>query len=113
MGAGLARELGARVGDRITLLATTMRRGSNAITVEVAGLARFPLQALDRASLWIPIDRVRRLARMDDSATEILVKLRPGAPSERVAADLNRALAERGWAESRPGAGAPSRQTGR
>ena len=97
LGARLARELGAKVGDRITLLATTMRRGSNAVTVEVAGLVRFPVQALDRASLWLPLDRARRLARMDDSATEVLAKLRPGSSSERAAAELRRAFEERGW----------------
>ncbi len=99
VGALLARELGVRVGDRITLLATTMRRGSNAITVDVTGLARFPVAALDKASLWVPLDRARRLARMDDSATEILLKLRGGAASERVASELGVRLAAAGWTD--------------
>jgi putative ABC transport system permease protein len=99
VGARLAADLGAGVGDRLTLLTTTMRRGSNAITVEVTGLARFPVQALDKASLWIPLDRARRLARMDDSVTEILLKLRPGTSSEGVASELGRSLAAGGWAD--------------
>jgi putative ABC transport system permease protein len=99
VGALLARQLRAKVGDRITILATTMRRGSNAITVQVAGLARFPIQALDRASLWIPLDLARRLARMDDSATEILLKLRRGASSQGVASQLRARLAAAGWVD--------------
>jgi len=57
------------------------------------------VQALDRASLWLPLDRARRLARMDDSATEVLAKLRPGSSSERAAAELRRAFEERGWSD--------------
>ncbi len=100
LGARFASELGVGVGDRITLLATTMRRGSNAVTVEVAALARFPVAALEARCVWLPIDRARRLARMDDSATEILVKLRRGANSERAAARLQAALTGRGWPEA-------------
>ena len=39
IGAALAKELGVGIGDRFTVLATTMRRGSNAMTFTVTGLA--------------------------------------------------------------------------
>jgi putative ABC transport system permease protein len=97
IGPGLAEELGVNPGDRITLLSMTMRRSSNAITVEVAGIAEFPVDALNKAALFLPLDQARKLTRMDDSVTEILVKLDRRARPREVAEDLNRRFAETGW----------------
>ena len=96
IGRSLAEELGVGIGDRVTLLAQTMRRGSNALTVTVTGIAGFPVNAVDRLSVILPIDRARRLARIDDSLTEILIKLNRGTDSRRVSEELNRRLAAAG-----------------
>lgn len=91
--AGLAREMGVGVGDRITLLAQTRGRGTNAVTLTVAGLARFPVASFNSGFLLLPLDRAARLLRMEDSATEILIKLVPGTDEGRAAAELARLVA--------------------
>ena len=99
VGALLARELGVVVGDKITLLATTMRRGTNAVTVRITGLLSFPVMNLNKTAIVIPIETARRLARMDDAATEVVMKLHRGARPREVASALNARFGELGRTE--------------
>jgi len=92
LGAGLAREIGVATGDKITILATTMRRGSNAVTLRITGIARFPVNSFNKNYLLMPLDRAQRLLHMDDSVSEILIKLNRGTSSIKVAERLNTSL---------------------
>jgi putative ABC transport system permease protein len=65
LGTGLARNLGAAVGDRIVLLTTTATGGVNAIEVEVRGLFFTSTKAFDDTVLRIPIEAARTLLRTD------------------------------------------------
>ena len=75
VGLEVARRLGLDVGDTLTLVAGTLRRSTNAVTLEVVGLVSFPVESMNATHLIAPLDRVQALARMDDSATQILVKV--------------------------------------
>jgi putative ABC transport system permease protein len=97
VGRALAKKLGAGLGDRITLLSGTMRRSSNAMTVQIVGLAAFPVSSMDGLRLILPIDRAIALARMDDSVTEVLVKARDEGRIASVKQRLDALLAEGGW----------------
>ncbi len=72
----LARELGVNVGDTITLLATTMRRATNAITFTITGIVGFPIGSMNGTLVLVPLDRAQRLLRMGNAVTEILLILR-------------------------------------
>lgn len=106
LGPTLARELGVDVGDRMTLLAQTMRRGTNAITFTVSGIVVFPVAGLNGSLVLSPIDRVQHLLRMGGGVTEILLKLEH---PER-AASFARALTERLHSGSQPSLEAKSWQ---
>jgi putative ABC transport system permease protein len=99
VGRALAQKLGAGVGDRITLLSGTMRRSSNALTVEIVGLAAFPVASMDGLRLLLPLDRAIALARMDDSVTEVLVKARDEGRIPALERRVEAVLAEGGWAD--------------
>ncbi len=99
VGRALAQKLGAGVGDRITLLSGTMRRSSNALTVEIVGLAAFPVASMDGLRLIMPLDRAIALARMDDSVTEVLVKARDEGRIPALERRVEAVLAEGGWAD--------------
>lgn len=85
IGAVLARNLHIEIGDRITLMSTTAARGSNAITLEVVGLAAFPVAALNSQFFWAPLDRVQYFLRMDNEVQQVLVTV---DEDEREAASL-------------------------
>jgi len=108
----LADELPAGIGDSVTFLTQTSRRTSNAFTVDVVGLVRFPVAQLDLRTFILPIDRAERYMLMEGSASEILV-MGEGSSSETLAEDLNKWLTAYGgdtlaaapWTEIAPGYG--------
>lgn len=93
IGNGVAERLELGIGDSFTLLATTMSRGSNAMTFEVSGVVDFPVSGLNNATFLAPLSAVQRLLRMDNSVTEILVKCAPGYSPSQTAAALSRTVA--------------------
>ncbi len=74
LGHELARDLGVEIGGEATFLTQTRLRTSNAFTVDVVGIADFPMAGLNRTSFIFPIESAARYLRMGDGASEILVK---------------------------------------
>ncbi len=99
LGVDLAGDIGIKTGDKITVLSTTMRRGSNAVTLRVTGIVSFPVPALNKSYLIVPLDRARKLLRMDDCVTEIIIKLKKSGSPARTAEQLNGAFAAAGRQE--------------
>lgn len=73
IGAVLARDLKVSIGDKVTIISTTAARGSNAITLEIVGIAAFPVAALNAQFFWAPLDRVQYFLRMGNDVQEVLV----------------------------------------
>ena len=67
LGAGLAANLGVKVGDTVVLLTNTPGGGINAIETKVRGLAATSLKALDDVMLRVPITLARKLLRVKGS----------------------------------------------
>jgi putative ABC transport system permease protein len=97
LGVELARKLGLGVGDRLTILSSTMRRSSNALTLDVVGLASFPVAAMDNRYLLMPLDRAQALARMDGGVTEVLVKAKEIGQIGALRARVQTVLEEGAW----------------
>ncbi|TVR33426.1 MAG: ABC transporter permease [Spirochaetaceae bacterium] len=95
LGNRLARELGAGVGDTVTFLTQTRARTSNAFTVDVVGLAAFPVAALDRTAFLLPIEAAGHYMRMRDAASEVLLKSTDGR-TEVLKAAVSALLSEEG-----------------
>lgn len=74
LGFRLARELGIEVGDSFTVLTQTRARASNAFTLDVVGLADFPLGVLSSSAYILPLDRAQHFLRSRGGITELLVK---------------------------------------
>ena len=87
LGAGLARKIEKGVGDKVTLMTTTMRRGPNAATFTVTGIAAFNVAAMNQSYFYIPLDRAQHVLKIGDSVVEILVKS-GGELSDREAGTL-------------------------
>lgn len=85
---GLSEEIGLSVGDKMTLLTKTMRGGTNAITLTITGVVAFPVAGLNGKLFLAPLDRMQYFLRMNEGATEILVKLAPRAESAATAERL-------------------------
>lgn len=64
LGKGLAENLGARVGDTVVLLATTVTRGVSAVEVKVTGIFVTSAKAYDDYALRMPIKTSQELLRV-------------------------------------------------
>ena len=85
IGAVLARDLQLTLGDKITLISTTASRGTNAITLEIVGLAGFPVASLNSTNLWVPLDRSQYFLRMGDDVSSFVVMVQDDAATKDVA----------------------------
>lgn len=94
LGSRLARELGVELGDAATFLTQTRVRGSNAFTVDVVGIASFPVAMLDRTTFIMPLDVAAGYLRMGDAVSEILIKA-DGRSGDELAERINAELAPR------------------
>lgn len=85
VGAGLAANLGVRVGDTVVLLTSTRTGGLGAIETHVRGLVSTSMKALDDSMLRVPIDLARQVLRApgahvwvvslaDTDMTEVVLK---------------------------------------
>ncbi len=92
IGSGFASRNNLIIGDSFTVLTTTRTRGSNAFTLEIVGIAQLPYNSLDSRAMLIPYDRAQYFLRMEEGATEILVKRAPSSSEEEALAAVNAVL---------------------
>ena len=67
-----AGRLGIDIGERATLISSTMYGGMAVYNFKVAGMVRFGMVALDRSTVIADIEDVRSALDMSDGASEIL-----------------------------------------
>ncbi|HDQ13973.1 MAG TPA: ABC transporter permease [Sediminispirochaeta sp.] len=97
---GLAKDMGLEIGDRFTILTQTMGRGMNAITLNITGISHYDFQGLNGNFFQAPLDRIQYLLRMEDSVSEILIKLHEDYTPESFASVLKTELLQgESWAE--------------
>lgn len=91
LGEGLARSLGAQVGDKVVLLANTALRGTNAVEVSIRGIFSTVSKAYDDTALRMPIETARKLLRTQGSHIWIML-LNDTARTDVVLAKLRNEL---------------------
>lgn len=73
LGEGLAKSLGANIGDAIVLLVTTAKGGANATEVRVAGIFNTTSKEFDDQFLRLPIQRARKLMKVDGATSWVML----------------------------------------
>lgn len=92
LGMGLARALGAKPGDVITLMAATPEGSLNAMDVQVVGLFTTGIQELDARMIKARLADAQQLLGTE-KVTSLIVGLTSAEITSRVASDLRRAVA--------------------
>ena len=90
-GAGLARNLGVTIGDKVVLLVSTPSGGINAVDATVRGVFSTVSKAFDDSALRIPIETARRVLRVDGAHTWVVLLDSTGR-TDAVMASLRRLL---------------------
>jgi len=95
LGEGLAKNLGADVGDLVTLLVTTPAGGVNAIEAEVVGIFYTSTKAYDDRALRLPLQATQALLR-DEAISKFVGVLPRTSDTDDAVAALQVSLAESG-----------------
>jgi putative ABC transport system permease protein len=97
LGTGLASALGAKTGDRVTLMATTPDGSLNAVDGVVSGLVDVRIKELNDRYLAAGIGLVSRLVETSETVSKLVIFLRKNADEKQAAERLERALTEAGF----------------
>jgi putative ABC transport system permease protein len=97
LGTGLAAALEAKVGSRVTLMATTPDGSLNAVDGIVQGLSDVKFKELNDRYLAAGLPLVARLLQSGETVTKLVVFLKPGSSEEKAATRLGKALAAAGF----------------
>ncbi len=97
LGTGLAAALDAKVGSRVTLMATTPDGSLNAVDGIVQGLSDVKFKELNDRYLAAGLPLVARLLQSGETVTKLVVFLKPGVNEEKAASRLERSLAAAGF----------------
>jgi putative ABC transport system permease protein len=97
LGTGLAAALGAKTGDRVTLMATTPEGSLNAVDGVVAGLVDVRIKELNDRYLATGLGLVARLLETPETVSKLVLFLRKGADEAAAAARIEQALVGAGY----------------
>ena len=100
---GVARKLQARVGDRLTMLATSRGGGMNAVDLQVVGISSSGIGAIDNISIYLELATAKELLNVE-TVPQLIVTLDETERTEQVRRSLEglrlsdgRPLAVRTW----------------
>jgi putative ABC transport system permease protein len=97
LGRGLAAGIGAEVGDRLTMLATTRDGETRTSELEVRGVFETGFRDYDNIGVILPIAHAQALVQTSD-AMVITLMLEDTDATEEVAGRVQALFAQRGWA---------------
>lgn len=96
VGQGVARSLGLKVGDRVTLVMTLSQGAVNTLDFELVGVFQSFSKEFDARAVRIPLEAARNL--MDTKAAHVMVvMLKETSATDAVAAAINAALTGQGY----------------
>jgi putative ABC transport system permease protein len=96
VGQGVARSLGLKVGDRVTLVMTLSQGAVNTLDFELVGVFQSFSKEFDAHAVRIPLEAARNL--MDTKAAHVMVVMLKETPAtDTVAATLNATLGGQGY----------------
>jgi putative ABC transport system permease protein len=96
LGGGLARAVGAKVGDLVTVMTTTAEGGINAVDATVVAVLGYPIKELDDRVLFMPYGAAARLLKETGKANAVVVLLRDDRDTADEAREIPKALAAAG-----------------
>lgn len=91
LGVNLAKKLKIELGDELLLATKTSEGGLNAIKLKVKGIFKYKVATLDSDFFILDLTEVKRLLKIKDGTTEILVYTSP-SKAEKVKAEITKIL---------------------
>ncbi len=92
IGAGLARELGMKTGDTLTVVTQTAHGSLSGLNLKVVGVFNLGVASIDNRTFFLPLDQAQQLLDMDGRVTEIFLLIKDPDKAPQVAAGIGKTL---------------------
>ena len=73
IGTGLARDLGLKLGDTLTVVTQTAYGSISAMNLKIVGIFNYGAQSIDKTTFFIPLSKAQQLLDLQGTVTEIFV----------------------------------------
>jgi putative ABC transport system permease protein len=92
LGQRLARDMGFKLGDTLTVVTQTAYGSLAAMNLKVVGIYSFGVPSVDGRFFYMPLDRAQQLLDLPGSATEVFVLIKNMDAAPVIAAEINHML---------------------
>lgn len=94
IGDGVAKKLGARLGDTLTLMGYMKDGGINAVDLKLTGIRHSGVLELDRTGATVPLEAVQGLLNVDQGVQRLVVLLNDTKDMNRVLPQIQKIAAK-------------------
>ncbi|MDD4179254.1 MAG: FtsX-like permease family protein [Candidatus Margulisbacteria bacterium] len=92
VGLGLAKDLGLKAGDTLTVITQTAHGSLSGLNLKVDGIFSLGVASVDNRTFFLPLGQAQQLLDLDNRVTEIFLLIKDSDKAEEVAAELNKKL---------------------
>ncbi|MBU1076834.1 MAG: FtsX-like permease family protein, partial [Spirochaetes bacterium] len=92
MGEVLAKELGVKVGDKVTMMTKTAEEGLGHMTFQIVGISSYGVPEFDKMFFFIPLSVAAKFLKMENEVMELGIYLEDFNESIPVAEKINTIL---------------------
>ncbi|MFH1387201.1 MAG: FtsX-like permease family protein [bacterium] len=92
IGLNLARDLGLKLGDTLTVVTQTAYGSLSAMNLKIVGIFSYGVQSVDSSTFFLPLDKAQQLLDLNDTVTEIFVFVKDKNNASAIAKEIQSRL---------------------
>lgn len=92
IGANLAKELGLKLGDTLTVVTQTAYGSVAAMNLKVVGIFKYGVPSIDKTTFYLPLASAQQLLDLDNAVTEIFILINDMNKAPEVAREIGASL---------------------
>lgn len=92
IGANLAREMGLKLGDTLTVVTQTAYGSITAMNLKIVGIFSYGVVSIDKTTFFLPLDKAQQLLDLDNAVTEIFIIIKDMNKAREVAQEIETSL---------------------
>lgn len=88
IGANLARDLGLKLGDTLTVVTQTAYGSITAMNLKIVGIFSYGVVSIDKTTFFLPLSKAQQLLDLEGAVTEIFVFIKDMNKAPEVAKEI-------------------------
>ncbi|NQU18421.1 MAG: ABC transporter permease [Candidatus Saganbacteria bacterium] len=92
IGINLARELGLKLGDTLTVVTQTAYGSITAMNLKIVGIFSYGVPSVDKTTFYLPLDQAQQLLDLDNAVTEVFIIIKDMNKAPEVAREIKAKL---------------------